>query len=151
MFGVHIAPTFCEAYIYILLLLLQSFVQDVACMDAQQPWETVHNWCCHSYWFKQHTFYHKSIILIHGMVSTALETWRSYWKSFWSICLIEYYSIFEPTCAYCTVGSYASLSVRPSVCPPVCLSVTLLKIHNSESIIGRGLKLYHSIKPLKPL
>ncbi len=24
--------------------------------------------------------------------------------------------IFEPTCAYCTVGSYASLSVRLSVC-----------------------------------
>ncbi len=27
---------------------------------------------------------------------------------------------FEPTCAYCTVGSYASLSVCPSVCPSVC-------------------------------
>ncbi len=34
-------------------------------------------------------------------------------------------SLFEPTCAYCTVGSYASLSVCPSVCPSVRLSVTL--------------------------
>ena len=35
--------------------------------------------------------------------------------------------VFEPTCADCTVGSYASLSVclsvRPSVCLSVCLSV----------------------------
>ncbi len=48
-------------------------------------------------------------------------------------------TIFEPTCAYCTVGSYASLSIRLSVRP----SVTLLQIHISESIIGRSLKLYH--------
>ncbi len=54
----------------------------------------------------------------------------------------------EPTCAYCTMGSYASLSVRPSVRLSVCLSVTLLKIHISESIIGMSLKLYHSVKPL---
>ena len=46
--------------------------------------------------------------------------------------------IFEPTCAYYTVGSYASLSVCLSVRP----SVTLLKIHSSESIIGKSLKLY---------
>ncbi len=44
--------------------------------------------------------------------------------------------ILEPTCAL----MHRFLSV--------CLSVTLLKIHISESIIGRGLKLYHSIKPL---
>ncbi len=30
----------------------------------------------------------------------------------------------------------------------VCLSVNLIKIHISESIIGRSLKLYHSIKHL---
>ena len=32
--------------------------------------------------------------------------------------------IFEPTCAYCTVGSYASLSVLPSVRLSVRPSVT---------------------------
>ena len=31
-------------------------------------------------------------------------------------------NIIEPTCAYCTVVSQASLSVRLSVCPSVCLS-----------------------------
>ena len=31
--------------------------------------------------------------------------------------------IFEPTCAFCTVGSCASLSVRLSVCPSIRLSL----------------------------
>ncbi len=41
----------------------------------------------------------------------------------WWPCIVRFYfivyclfSIFEPTCAHCTVGSYASLSVRLSVC-----------------------------------
>ena len=32
--------------------------------------------------------------------------------------------IFEPTCAFCTVGSYAPLSVCPSVRPSVCMDLT---------------------------
>ncbi len=60
-----------------------------------------------------------------------------------STALLVFTEFIEPTCAYCTVGSYALLSVRLSVRP----SVTLLKIHISESIKGRNLKRYHSIKP----
>ncbi len=46
--------------------------------------------------------------------------------------------LFEPTCAYCTVGSYAALSVRLSVCPSGFTQgtlYTLLKIHISEGIM----------------
>ena len=44
------------------------------------------------------------------------------------------FTFFEPTCAYCTVGSYASLSVRPSV----RLSVYhWIKIHISAN--GNGI------------
>ncbi len=58
--------------------------------------------------------------------------------------------IFEPTCAYCTVGSYASLSLRLSVRPSVCPSVYhWIIIHISKSIIAMNLKLCHSIKPLQ--
>ncbi len=46
----------------------------------------------------------------------------------------------EPTCAYCTVGSYASLSVRLSVCHWII-------IHISKSITAMNLKLCNSIKP----
>ena len=50
--------------------------------------------------------------------------------------------IFEPTCAHCTVGSYASLSVRPSVRPSVCHWII---IHISASNRARDLKLYHNV------
>ncbi len=56
----------------------------------------------------------------------------------WSVKLLEYF--FEPTCVYCTVGSYVSLSVRLSVRHWII-------IHISESIIAMNLKLCHSIKP----
>ena len=48
-------------------------------------------------------------------------------------CFSNLTSFIEPTCAYCVVGSYASLSVRLSVCLSVCL-LHLIKIHSSESI-----------------
>ncbi len=49
-----------------------------------------------------------------------------------------FFFIFEPTCAYCTVGSYASLSVCLSVCHWII-------IHNSKSNWDRKLKLYQNI------
>ena len=66
------------------------------------------------------------------------------WFSFY---YFRKYSIFEPTCACCTVGSYAALSV-------CCLSGLYqnsdwIIIHISESIVGRSLKLHHSVKPLQ--
>ena len=42
--------------------------------------------------------------------------------------------IFEPTCAYCTVGSYASLSVCLSVCHVT--KIYWIKIHISKSIVA---------------
>ncbi len=61
---------------------------------------------------------------------------------FWSghsVTLIDYGAIIiEPTCAYCTVGSYASLSVCPSVRHWII-------IHISGSNRVRNLKLYHNI------
>ena len=55
----------------------------------------------------------------------------------------SYVNFIEPTCAYCTVGSYALLSV----CLSVCLSTFhWIKIHISETIKARGPKLYHNIK-----
>ena len=47
-----------------------------------------------------------------------------------SLDLISSFLIFEPTCAYCTVGSYASLSV----CPSVCLSLFTL---DNNSYLGK--------------
>ena len=49
------------------------------------------------------------------------------------------YILFEPTCAYCTVGSYASLSVRPSVRLSVFHWVIF---YISESIIAMNLKVF---------
>ena len=40
----------------------------------------------------------------------------------------------EPTCAYCTVGSYASLSVRLSVCPSVTLDEIFNVCHSSNPL-----------------
>ncbi len=39
----------------------------------------------------------------------------------------------EPTCAYCTVGSYASLSVRPSLCLSLDNNSYLKKYYSYES------------------
>ncbi len=53
------------------------------------------------------------------------------------------FKFFEPTCAVCTVGSYASLSV----CSLSGLHQKSWKIiHISESIKVRSLKLHHNLE-----
>ena len=54
---------------------------------------------------------------------------------------MDHQIIFEPNCAYCTVGSYASLSVHLSVCHWIIIDIM-------ESYIVRNLKLYHNIPRL---
>ncbi len=59
-------------------------------------------------------------------------------------------TLFEPTCAFCTVGSYAPLSVRPSVRPyGLDQKSDWTIIHISESIRVRGLKFYHNIESFR--
>ncbi len=53
--------------------------------------------------------------------------------------LPRFHVIIEPTCAYYTVGLYASLSV----CHAVRLDWTI--VHISQSIRDRNLKFYHIV------
>ncbi len=53
-----------------------------------------------------------------GVIKVQTDDWKTKNKP----TLIFQRVFFEPTCAYCTVGSYAPLCVCPSVCPSVCLS-----------------------------
>ncbi len=52
-------------------------------------------------------------------------------------------SVFEPTCALCTVGSYASLSVCLSVCLSGLDQKYWMIIYISKSIRARMVKLSH--------
>ncbi len=72
------------------------------------------------------------ILLINRYPYMLLNTWYRFCTTevVYFCVQVGDFSIFELTCAYCAVGSYASLSVR--------LSVNLIKNHISLTIIARS-------------